>query len=128
MASIEELVPKLKSEAEKEQDMFSGDKEREFFIELMEVGSLDELLKLYDPDTHNQKWDAERQKRAPNLDVLMKNRRAIDFMSAGRLGVYRHYKEDELRSHVQGIARMLWNQNCLEQTKTFATMDSIKRA
>lgn len=127
MPDIKELLPKLSDEIESERDMFSAKRPREYFIELMGVEGTEELLEKYTPDVHNEKWDAERQKPAPDLDVIMKNRRAIAFMSAGKLGVYRHYAENELSARIMGRARMNWNENCLKQTEYFTQMDSIKK-
>lgn len=128
MAKIGDLVEKLKDEAGKEADMFSGKSQREFFIEIMGAPSLSDLVGMYDPKEHNEEWDAERQKENPDIDKLMKPRRAIAFMSAGRLGVYKHYAETELRSHVQGVARMNWNLDCLSQTDDFTKLNSVKRS
>ena len=128
MAKIDDLLPKLRDEAEKEADMFSGKSSREFFIETVGAKTLDELLEMFDPVEHNEAWDKERQEDVPDIDIIMKNRRAIAFMAAGRLGAYRHYRENELRSHVQGIARMYWDMNSLKQTEYFTQMDSVKKA
>ena len=126
MAEVTELLDKLKKEAEDERDMFSGSKPRQFFIELMESDSIDKLLEEYDPKDHDTKWAKEYQKVNPDIDELMKNGRAIDFMSAGKLGVIRHYMENELDAHVRGMARINWNVNILKQTKEFMTLDYAK--
>lgn len=127
MAEIKELLDKLKTECEKERDMFGGSEQREFFIEIVEASDVDDLLDKYDPKTHDEKWSKEYQKPNPDVDKLMKEGRAVDFMSAGRLGVIRHYVEDELRSHIVGRARMNWNRNILGQVEKFVELDYAKK-
>lgn len=126
MAKIDELIPKLKEQADAEDKIFAGKEQREFFIEMMNVNSVDELLKLFDPKEHNEKWDAERQKPAPEQEELMLQRRAVAYMVAGKRDVHRHYKETELSAYVMGRMRMAWEQNALDQTKYFTTMKSVK--
>ena len=109
----------------KEKDFFSGSSPREFFIEAFPADDVDALLDEFDPETHNTKWDAERQKPAPNPDKLMANRRAVAFMVAGKMGVHRRYKETELRAHLYGRARMIRNHNFLCQTDMFSD-DSLQ--
>jgi hypothetical protein len=118
MSKIQDLLPKLEAECKKEERMFAGDKEREFFIEMM-ADSLESLLEMYNPTEHNKKWDEERSKPVPDIETIQLERRAIAFMASGRLGVLRHYWEDELKSHVQGRARMIWNHDMLRRTEWF---------
>lgn len=127
MPEIKELVKKLQEEARSEREMFSGSKQREFFIELMESSSLSDLIDQYDPKDHDQKWAKEYQKDNPDVDTLMKEGRAIDFMSAGRMGIIRHYMGSELRDHVMGRARMNWSLNILDQVKSFTELDYAKK-
>lgn len=127
MPRIDSLLPKLRDEADKEYDMFAGDKKREFFIEIIGAESVDDLLKMYEPDEHNQEWDKERQKDAPNIDTIMLNRRAIAFMVSGKMGVFRRYKETELRAHVMGQARMAKNMYMLDRTDEFTKMELVKQ-
>lgn len=132
MADIKSLVSDLQNEARKERDMFAGSKQREFFIETVEASSVEDLLDKYDPKTHDEKWAKEYQKENPDIDKLMQEGRAVDFMSAGRLGVIRHYGENEevegeLFDHVIGRARMNWNLNILDQVKTFTELDYAKK-
>lgn len=127
MAEITDLLKKLKDECREEKEAFSGKKERSFFIELMGAEDVEGLLRMYDPKEHGEKWAAEYPKKYPDIDKLMQNGRAVDFMSAGTMGCIRHYVDDELRAHVVGRARMNWNANVLDQTKDFMTLDYSKK-
>lgn len=132
MADIKSLIGELQSEARKERDMFSGSEKREFFIEAVGASSLSDLLDKYDPKTHDQKWVKEYQKDNPDIDKLMQEGRAVDFMSSGRMGIIRHYGYDEkiegeLFDHVIGRARMNWNLNILDQVKLFTELDYAKK-
>lgn len=127
MAKIDQLIPKLKKEAEKEQDMFSGKERRQFFIEIFPANTLDDLLKEYTPDEHNSAWDAERQKPAPDPEKIIQERLAIAFMGAGKSGVYRRYAETELLTNVMGISRMIRNQYFLSLTDSLVKMKMYER-
>ena len=126
MAEIKGLLENLKTESMQERDMFSTEKRREFFIEML-ASSVDDLLGQYDPQTHNENWVAEYQKDHQDIDRLMKEKRSVDFMSAGKLGCVRHYVETELRAVVTGRSRMHWDHNILDQTKQFVTLDYAKQ-
>jgi len=126
MAKIDELIPKLQDEADKEYEMFSGGTRREFFIEVFGAEDVDDLLDKFKPTEHNEKWDSERQQESPDIDVLMLNRRAIAFMASGRIGCFKRYKETELRQHVMGKARMAKQLYMLDNTKSFTSMEMAK--
>jgi len=117
MSEIKTLLKKLKDEANEELDMFSGKKERQFFIELLPVSDVDGLLGEYDPAYHNSEWDSCRQESPPDPQKLIRHRQAIAFMNSGRNGVFRRYLESELRSYVHGRSFMIRNHYFLELTK-----------
>jgi hypothetical protein len=132
MARIDDLIPKLKDQAKAESDMFSGKESREYFVETLSdsfgVKSVDDLLDRFDPTEHNEKWDAERQKPAPDPEEIMLNRRAIAFMTSCRRDLHRHYAMTELTARMQGVNRMKWAHNVLDQTKYFTSMKSVKKS
>jgi hypothetical protein len=118
MADILELRGKLKSVAEQEKKIFQAEEPRQFFIELFPAGSVEELIKEFEPDTHNSKAQAEFQKlkkSTADIDKYIKNRRAVAYMFSGKQCVKKHYEETELTCHVMGVARMNWVLNELEQ-------------
>ena len=122
MAKIDQLIPKLRAEAQKELEMFMGKAERQFFIETFQADSVDALLKEYTPDEHNSKWDEERQKPAPDPERIIQERQAIAFMNSGKLGLYRRYAETELTAHVVGNSRMIRNRYFLSLTDSLTKM------
>lgn len=119
---IEELIPILKKEAESENEMFSGSSVREFFIESVGARGVGGLLDMFDPKEHNEAWDAARQRNPVNLDDTMLNRRAIDFMMSGKMGVHRRYAETELGARIAGRHRMYASGYMLDRSLEFMTM------
>jgi hypothetical protein len=120
MAKILELQEKLLEVAKKERSIFSGDTERQFFIELFSASSVDELLEKFTPSEHNSDWDVENQKVKQNsadIDKIIKARRAIAYMQSGKQCIFKHYKETELTAYIMGKARQNWTINELEQLK-----------
>lgn len=125
MAEVKSLLEKLKTESDEELDMFSGKKPRQFFIEVLPADSVDKLMEEYKPDEHNSEWDSERQKDAPDPQKLIIQRQAIAFMNSGRNGMFRRYRENELRAYVHGRSYTIRNHYFLELTKKLVEMEKV---
>ena len=117
MAKIQNLLKKLSEVADVELLQFSGSEPRQFFIELTGVNNVDTLLKGFTPSNHNSEWDKERQKESPEPQSVIQPRQSIAFMSSGKNGVYRRYKETELTAYVHGVAHMIRNSYFLGLTE-----------
>lgn len=136
MPYINELIEQhLIPEDYCERQMFSGDRPRQFFIEIFNPGCtpipLPELIEMYDPAPHNADWQAEyskwQAKKNPDPDKIMTPRRAIAFMFAGKMGVHKRYKETELRSHVYGRAKINRNLHFLNITDQYFAWPDIPK-
>ena len=120
-SKIEFLIDRLCRVASDGELAFSGEVPREFFTEMYDENP-GVILSDHLPDSHDDSWETEWAKNPHDVDKLMLDRRAIAFMSSGRGGVHRQYKENELRAFVYGRSRMIRRHNFLRQAKTFATM------
>lgn len=118
MPDVLSLRARLKQVADQEKQVYHSDKPRQYFIEWFGASDVEDLLEQFTPDTHNSGWQAEYPKFKTNsvdIDKIIKDRRAIAYMYAGKQCMSKHYDETELKLHVQGLPRMYWVLNELDQ-------------